>query len=164
MGFPQPTIAGFQAFLTNIVGVPSVALPSDSPVITYAFDFALSTVNLQLSAAWSPPGSWTPYQIAVYNLAADIMINWAQDPTDEPIYNQGPPPLQYFAWLRAQYCVNQFVAGVVQSTSDEGTSTSLVVSKAFDGLTINQLTNLRTPYGRAYLGLAQTVGTLWGIS
>lgn len=159
-----PTIGDFQAFLTNIVGVPASALPSDSPVIGYAFNFAVSTVNTQLTLACSPPGSWTPYQLAVYNLAADILINWAQDPTDEPVYSAGPPPLKYFAWLRVQYGVNTFVAGVISSSGDEGTNQSLVVPKAFEGLTIGQLSNLKTPYGRAYLALAQDVGTMWGMA
>jgi len=161
---PQPTIAGFQQFLYSIVGVPANALPTDAPIIGYAFDYALSTVNVQLCAAWSPPGGWTPYQRAVYNLAADILINWAIDPVDEPPYNIGPPPLQYFAWLRARYGVNQFVAGVVNSSSDEGTSQSLTVPKAFEGLSISQLSNLKTPYGREYLALAQDVGTMWGMA
>ena len=159
-----PTIGDFQAFLTNIVGVPASALPSDSPVVGYAFNFAVGTVNAQLTLACSPPGSWTPYQLAVYNLAADILINWAQDPTNEPVYDAGPPPRKYFAWLRYQYGVNTFIAGVISSSGDEGTSQSLLVPKAFEGLTIGQLSNLKTPYGRAYLALAQDVGTMWGMA
>jgi hypothetical protein len=158
---PAPTIAGFQQFLTDIVGVPASALPSDAPVIGYAFDFARSTVNVQLMAAWAPPGGWTPYQRAVYNLATDILINWAQDPPGEPIYKNGQ---QYFGWLRAQYGVNQFVAGVVNSSNDEGTGQSLLVPKAFEGLTIGQLSNLKTPFGREYLALSQDVGTMWGLA
>jgi len=161
-----PTIADLQNFLFNIAGVPAAALPIDAPVIAYAFDYALSTVNRQLCAAWSPPGSWTPYQRAVYNLATDILINWAQDPAGEPVYRTTPTGqgLQYFAWLRYQYSINQFVAGVISSSGDEGTSQSLVVPKAFEGLTISQLTNLKTPFGREYLALTQSVGTLWGMS
>lgn len=156
--------AGWLLFIANVMRVPTVALPPDSPIIIYTFNFAVSTVNKQLLLACSPPGSWSPYQLAVYNLAADLLINWAQDPPGEPIYNVGPPPLQYFAWLRAQYGVNQFVAGVINASSDEGTSQSLTVPTAFEGLTIGQLSNLKTPYGRAYLALAQDVGTMWGLS
>jgi hypothetical protein len=159
-----PNVAGFQTFLTNVVQVPSAALPSDAPIITYAFDFALATVNLQLSAAWAPPGSWTPFQMAVYSLATDLIINWAQDPSGEPpIY--GPDGNQpYFKSLRAGYGTSEFVAGVIQSSGDQGTSQSFVVPKQFEGLTIGQLTNLKTPYGRQYLSLTQSIGTLWGLN
>ena len=159
-----PTIAGFQAFLANVAQVPPAALPRDSPIIGYAFDFALATVNVQLAAAWAPAGGWTPFQMAVYNLGADLIINWAQDPTDEPqVY--GPNKDQpYFLALRDGYGVSEFVAGVIQSSGDQGTNQSFVVPRQFEGLTIGQLTNLKTPFGRQYLSLTQDVGTLWGVT
>jgi hypothetical protein len=157
-----PTLAGFLAFLANVVQIPSAALPTDSPVPGYAFNFALTTVNPALQIACGPtPNAWSAYTVAVYNLAADILINWAQDPQDEPAYKN---ELQYFAWLRDSYGINQFVAGVIQSSSDEGTSQSMVVPDQFKGLTIGQLTNLRTPYGRQFLSISQSFGTLWGLS
>lgn len=159
-----PTVAGFQTFLTNVVQVPTAALPSDSQIITYAFDFALATVNLQLSVAWSPPGSWSPFQLAVYNLGADLLINWAQDPSDEPAIYGPDKNQQYFISLRDSFGTSEFVAGVIQSSNDVSTGQSFVVPKQFEGLTISQLTNLKSPYGRTYLGIAQDVGTLWGLS
>ena len=66
--------------------------------------------------------------------------------------------------MRAQYNVLSFVAGVVNSTSDEGTSMGLTVPKAFEEYTIANLQNLKTPYGRAYLSISQSYGTLWGLT
>lgn len=159
-----PTVGGFTTFLTNVVMVPSVALPPGSLVITYAFDFALATVNLQLSVAWFPPGSWSPFEIATYNLGADLLISWAQDPVDEPPIYGPDKNQQYFTYLRSKFGTSEFVAGVIQSSSDQGTSQSFVVPEQFEGLTIGQLTNLKSPYGRQYLAIAQSVGTNWGIN
>lgn len=161
-GGTDPSLAGFQSFVTNVMAVPSSALdPVTAPVVQYAYDFALEWVNGLLCLVPSPTGAWTIYARAVYNLAADTLINWAQDAANAPVYKDGMP---YWQWLRAQYGVNNFVAGVVQSTSDEGTSSSYLVPEAFKELTIANLGNLKTPYGRAYLGMAQSWGSVWGIS
>lgn len=158
---PQPTISEFQTFLTNIVGVPTDVLPANSPVITYSFDGALNSCSQQLALIPSQSTAWSIYQSAVYNLGAAYLIDYAQDAPSAPVYKDGLP---YFAWLRKQFNINNFVAGVIQSSSDEGTSQSLVVPEAFKNLTISQLQLLKTPYGRSYLGWAQSLGTLWGLS
>lgn len=156
-----PTLGGFQAFITNVMGVPPVAYNAADPVIGYSFDFALDWVTQELALVGSQPSAYTMYARAVYNLAADTLINWSQDPTDAPAFKDELP---YWAWLRKQYGVLNFTAGVVQATSDESTSTTLLVPEAFKNLTIANLGNLKTPYGRAYLGIAQSLGTLWGLS
>ena len=149
-----PTLSDFQTFITSVMGISTSVLPSNSPVITWSFDFAYDWVAQELSGLTAQPGSWTMYQRAVYNLAADTLINWAQD----------TPPSTYFANLRKDFGCNSFVAGVIQSSSDEGTSESLLVPEAFARLTIANLGNLKTPYGRAYLGIAQSFGPVWGLS
>ncbi len=156
-----PTLGGFQEFISGVMGVPSSAYSTTDPVIGYSFDFAMDWVNEQLALVCGQPGAWTMYARAVYNLAADTLINWAQDAPGAPIYKDDLP---YWAYLRKAWNVLGFTAGVVNSTSDEGTSTSLTVPKAFENLTIANLGNLKTPYGRAYLGIAQSLGTLWGLS
>ena len=150
----DPTIAGFTAFIFGIMGVPSVALPATAPVIQWSYDFALDWVNQDLQNAPSQTTSWSIYARAVYNLAADTLINWAPDQSGQT----------YFADLRKQFGCNSFVAGVIQSSGDEGTNESLVVPEAFKELTIANLGNLKTPYGRNYLGIAQSTGTIWGLS
>ena len=163
----SPTLGGFQQFISGAMGVPSTAinLNTDSTP-AWCFDDALNTVNEALACVpnMSAVGGWTTYTKAVYCLAADYLINWEQDSPTAPIVDAGPPPLQYWASLRKQYGCLNFVPGVVSSTSDQGTSTSLEVPDAFKNFTIANLQNLKTPYGRAYLGIAQSWGTLWGLS
>lgn len=72
---------------------------------------------------------------------------------------------QFFFAARRGYKIAGFVPGVVTSTSDQGTSVGLLVPDAFKGLTIMDLQLLRTPYGRAYLSLAQDAGpNCWGLT
>ncbi len=161
-GGSPPSLGGFITFITNVMAVPTSALdPNTNPVIGWAYDFAISWVNDQLCLVPSQPGAWTMYAMAVYNLASDTLINWVQDASDAPVYNNG---MQYWAWLRATYGVNNFVAGVVQSTSDVSTSAGYMVPETFNGYTIANLGNLKTPYGRQYLSIASSLGTLWGLS
>lgn len=150
----QPTMAGFQTFITNVMGISSVVLPPSSPVIQWCFDFAMNWVYPLIQCVPSQLTSWSLYQRAVYNLAGDTLINWAQDQEGQ----------NFFETVRDKFGCNSFVAGVISSSSDEGTSESLVVPEAFKELTIANLSNLKTPYGRAYLGIVQSWGTVWGLS
>jgi len=145
----MPTLAGFQWFITSIMGINSTVLPTTAPVIAWVYGQATSTVNLQLSQV-----AGEIYEQAVYNLAGDMLINYAQDQSGQT----------YFADTRKDLHINDFVAGVVSAASDESTSSTQEIPDAFKGLTLSDLQNLKTPYGRTYLGLAQKVGTLWGIS
>ena len=154
----DPTIAGFQWFITNIMGITSAQLPSTASVIAFAYNLAYNTVNPALAcmpnANTAEP---TIYATAVYNLAADMLINFAPD-------SAGPPPSTYFADLRKSFGCNSFVGGVINSTSDEGTSQGMVVPDFAQTLTVAQVQNLKTPYGRMYLGIAAGYGPLWGLS
>jgi hypothetical protein len=157
---PKPTFAGFVAWFPAITGIPLTVIPADSQWLAWGYGTSINTVNPQIAQV---PGPF--YLQAVYNLAADWVLNWAPDP-DPPVpyptknrYN-----LPYMAFLRKQWNLGGFTPGVVQSTADESTSESLVVPEQLKGLTIDQLGNLKTPYGRAYLGIAQKAGNIWGIS
>jgi hypothetical protein len=153
----QPTLAGFSSFIYNIMGISPLVLPTDSPVISWSFSVATMLVNPALAIVGSS-FSVTPetnlYVEAVYNLAADNLINYAQD----------QPGRTYFTDLRASLKINNFAAGVVQSASDQGTSDSLAVPDSLKNLTLSNLQNLKTPWGRAYLAMAQTYGTMWGVA
>jgi len=144
-----PTLAGFIAFIQNVMGISSIYLPTTSPVIQMALTIALDIVNVQLQTA-SPD----IYTLAVYNLAGDNLINFAPDQAGQT----------YFQDLRTSFHISDFVAGVVQSSGDEGTSTSLTVPEALSHLTLSDLQNLKTPYGRQYLAFAQRYGQLWGLT
>lgn len=146
----QPTQAGFSDFIFNVMEVPAAALPADSPSIAAAYQIALATVNQALQCA-------VPmiYALAVYNLGADNLVNWCTD----------QPGQCYFKGLRKDFKILDFVPGVVSATSDEGSSASLEVPEAFKTLTIGDLQNLKTPWGRQYLAIAQKYGpTIWGLS
>lgn len=162
---PQPTLAGFQAFIQNVMQVPTTALPLTSPVIAMAFAVALALVNPALRKVGIPAtdaagvtlnsGGISIYALAVYNLAGDNLINYATD-------QEG---VTFFKDLRKSFNTEGFVSGIVQSTNDEGTGASFVVQEAAKAFTLANLQALKTPYGRTYLALSQSYGpSTWGIS
>jgi hypothetical protein len=144
-----PTLAGYLTFLRNTVGIPASALPDSSFNIGLSFALAMDIVSLWLQ--WIQADIYT---VAVYNLATDRLINFCPD-------QQGQC---YFKEAREKFTINQFVAGVVKTTFDQGTGETLEVPEAFMGLTIMDLANLNTPFGRQYLALAQQIGSLWGLT
>ena len=121
-----------------------------APVIGFAFQVALDTVLCEIQQA-SP----LIYNVAVYNLAGDLLIAYAPDTAATPAY---------FAGLREKFNVGKFTAGVIANAGDEATSAGIEVIDGMKNLTIDQLQNLKTPYGRAYLGIAMKYGTNWGVS
>jgi hypothetical protein len=133
-----------------------------------AYNVAMAIVNRALQAvSFTNPMTGQPssvYALAVYNLAGDNLINYAQDIPNAPNVQGSVPPAPYFINLRQRWNVYGFVSGVIQSASDEGTSTSFVVQEAAENFTLSNLQNLKTPYGRAYLAFAQSYGTLWGMN
>lgn len=150
---PPPTQAGFTTFVFQIMGVPTTALPSDSPVLTYAYQASLNLVWLRINAV-SP----FSYMAAVYNLAGHFLVKWAPDGTGSD------PNSTVFATMRKNLGLLSFTAGVVTAAADVSTSDSLTVPDFFKNLTLADLDLLKTPWGRDYLSIVQDMGTLWGIS
>lgn len=148
MSGTTPTQAGFLQWVRDFMGVPVEALPDDSIFIPFAYDLALATVNPALAAV--PP----IYVLSVYNLGGDFLVNWCQD----------VPPSTYWTDLRASFAIFAFAPGVVTSSSDNGTSTSLLNPEQMKDFTLANLQNLKTPYGRQYLAWAQSYGSLWGLT
>ena len=144
-----PTQAGFLAFLRGTVGLTTTVLPDNSPYIPQAYELSLLTVNLAMQGAVPQI-----YVLCVYNLGADIIFNIAPDQSGQT----------FFVDSRAKYNINGFVSGVIQSSSDEGTSESMVVPDSFSNFTLGDLQNLKTPWGRFYIAQAQKYGSLWGLS
>ncbi len=171
MSLGPPTLAGFQSFMLNVMGIPTSTLPPTAPVVETAFDIAVDIVNLQLNVA-SPD----IYTLAVYNLAGSNIINYAQDivytsttaPTGSTLLPDGTVrylnDLPYFAYLRKSWNILGFAGGVVQSSGDVGTSESMVVQEAAKEFTLADIQYLKDPFGRHYLALAQRYGTLWGLN
>lgn len=141
--------AGFLAFVRGVAGIDAAALPDASPAISAAYTYAIEVTNLFIAVLSTPI-----YDLAVYNLGTDYLLNWAPD----------NPPSTFFTDAREAMGLNSFVAGVVSSSADESTSEALLVPDAFKNFTLSDLQNLRTPYGRAYLAIAMKFGTLWGIT
>lgn len=147
------TLAGFTAFLRGVAGIEQINLPNSSPAIPMAYIYAKEIVSLQIEQVSCPL-----YDLAVYNLATDYLINWAPDPI------AGGCSPGFFTKLRESYKITAFVAGVIASASDESTAETLVVPESFKNFLLGDLENLKTPFGRAYLAIAQRVGSLWGLT
>lgn len=156
----QPNLTDFLAFLRGAVGIEAAYLPDNSLSIVYAFQQAMATVSRDLAAISSYPVSpqspqpWTMYAIAAYNLAADRLINFAQD----------QPGRTWFFDARKDAGINIFRAGVVASSSGTGNSQSTLNPEFMKGLTLGDLQNLKTEYGRNYLNIAAQIGPLWGLT
>lgn len=154
----EPTaIPGFLTFIRDFMGISATYLPDNAPIIPYAFDASMPLVNLNLQLlpmAYPAGPDNNMYNLAVYNLSGDVLINYATDQSGRT----------YFEDLRKAFGINKFSAGVVASTSDVSTSTSLLNPDFMRGLTFGDLQMLKTPYGRAYMAMAQSQGTLWGLS
>jgi len=152
-GFLTPTTPNqtdYTTFLRGHVGIGPDPLPDDSMWITTTLAIAQDVVNDQLNQVQP-----IIYTLAVYNYAADRLINFAIDVGG----------LTYFRDLRSQLGINVFAAGVVASSSDQGTSQSLEVLRSMKGLTIGQMQMMKTIYGRQYLDFAQAYGpSPWGLT
>lgn len=145
----KPTITGFLEFVRGIMGITPTVLPDNAPVVEVAFCASKATVLYQIQQV-SP----LMYNLAVYNLAGSNLINYAPDQTGQV----------YFANQRTLWNINSFAAGVVQSAADVSTSVSLLNPEFMKNLTLANLQQLKDPWGRAYLAIAQDSGTFWGIT
>lgn len=156
---PRPSLAGFLVFLrSSAVGFTTAVLPDSEPVIAEAYALAIETVNRTISCV-----SGLFYTQAVYNLGADLVVNFAPDVDNAPPVTGSELP--YFAYLRDKWNILKFVSGTIQSASDEGSSTGLVVPKAAENFTLADLQNLKSPWGRNYLSIAQRYGpSVWGMN
>jgi hypothetical protein len=156
---PGPTEGGFITFLRQFAGIPTGALPDNSPVIPVAFTVALGTVYRVLQRV-NPE----IYNLAVYNLGTSIILNWAPDVPNAPTLPVGDKNLPYFAAMRANLGINNFTAGVIQNSFDNSTGAGWLVPDQLKSLTLANLQQLKDPYGRQYLAWAQSAGSLWGRS
>ena len=151
-----PTLSGYLSFIRNVMAVPTGALPDNSAVIATSYNTSLALVNRALCRVRNPdPAQPSIYALAVYNLAGDRLVNYAQD----------IPPLTYFQDLRKELNLTGFVGGIITSSNDESTGESLVVPKFAENLTMSDLQRLKTPWGRQYLEFIQDYGpSIWGFS
>jgi hypothetical protein len=145
----EPTLEGYLEFLRNIVGLTTTVLPNNSYYIEWSYRMSVNLVWDVLRNIPSPPDQFL-YEQAVYNLGADFLLGNAVDVSGQ----------DFFAKYQQKYNLRAFVGGVIESASDETTSSSMVVPEAFNNLTIQNLQSLKTPYGRMYLSIVQSLGSL----
>ena len=143
-----PNLTDFTAFVREVMMIDALLLPDDSVYLPIALNVA---VNLTLNV---PTCGDVGYVWAVYNLGGHVIVTTAQDQSGRT----------FFASLREKFGINKFAPGVVQSTSDGGTSTSLSVPDGLSNMTIGDLGRMKTPWGLAYLEYAQDFGSVVGLS
>lgn len=148
MADTTPTLDGFTAFVRSIP-FDSQAIPDGDPGFAIAFAIALAWVPQQLNAV-DPTG----YTYTVYDWGVSTMIDRQPDQPDST----------FFAQLRTGYRTDNFVAGVVQSAGDQGTSDSLAVGTALSNLSLIDLQRLTDPWGRRALAVLMAMGPLWGLT
>jgi hypothetical protein len=146
---PAPNVTDLTTFLQTIAGIPTSALPANSPYIPWALSYAEEKTLLVLYAIGQDY-----YCFAVYCLATSFLINWCPD-------QQGQT---YFQDLRKLWNITGFTGGIVQSTADVSTSESMLMPDFLSGLTLGQLQALKDPFGRQFLAMSQDLGPIWGIS
>lgn len=99
-----------------------------------------------------------------YNGAFDAQVissttfAYALDSNPGNVTTQGVFGFQFFANLRKQYKLLSLVAGPVQTATDQGTSTTLVVPDFFKTVTMADIDLMKTPWGQRYLAYAQKAG------
>ena len=145
----MPSLAGFLLFIRVQMGVSVAALADTDPSIPLAYEVAYEIASDVFSVA-AP----TVYCLMLYNLAADALVNFGVD----------QPGQSFFANLRTQYEIGNFVPGLVQSTSNEVTSTGLMIPDTFKTMALADLALLKTPWGRQYAAFAQRIGSVWGLT
>lgn len=141
----EPSLVGYLAFIRDYMEISTAILPDGDPVIEFSYEFAKKTCTETLGSI-----DKFLYTNAVYNLAGDTLLTYGKD----------QPNKTFFAEVQKKYQLNTFVPGVVDGAHDESTGSSLLVPDQFKRLTIGNLQNLKTPYGRLYLQIVQDLGSL----
>jgi hypothetical protein len=144
-----PSIQGYIDWIRTIMGVTADVLPDDSPYIQLSYDMATEWVNIYLNLA-SP----LLYTQCIYNLGGAMLVGIAQD----------IPPSTFWTDMRTSLGLNNFIPGFVNAANDEDTSAAVLVPVNLQNLTIADLQLLKTPWGRFYLSIAQSVGSMWGLT
>lgn len=144
----EPTQDGFQAFVRTVMGVPESAIP-ETPTLESAFGMAEDLAFPEIRRV-----SVRLYRSAVYNLAASFLVQFAQDSNASSLPH-------FWQGLRRKLGINGFAPGIIQSSSDNGTSQTWAIPESAKTLSLADLDALKTPWGRAYIAIAQQYGTLW---
>lgn len=128
---------------------PGDAYVIAQPIAATSLAIAQRTVNSALNAA--DPATYT---LAVYNLAADRLLNFAPDQSGQT----------FFKDLRTALRLGEPALGVVSSSSDESTSSAVLNPEWMRRMTLRDLQTLKTEYGRNYMSMAMDYGpNIWAL-
>jgi hypothetical protein len=144
-----PTLAGYIAFCRGVAGITTTVMPDDSPGFADTLLFAQHWIPKTLLGV-----DCYLYTAAVYNWGASLIIQYQPDQDGQT----------FFRDARAKFLVGNMVPGVISSTADEATSTTLTVGDALSNLTLIDLQRAKDPYGRQALAILMSMGPLWGLS
>jgi len=144
-----PSLNGFIAWAQAVMGIPTQAMSPTYPGWNYAYVLALDIVPTDFAA--TVPDIYT---LTVYNWAGSQLLQFQQDYAGQ----------SYFTTLRAQFGINNFIAGVVTSAGDVSTNEALAVGHGLRDLSLLDLQRIKDPYGRVALSYMQQLGTLWGLT
>jgi hypothetical protein len=118
--------------------------------LVWTLNAALEVVSDTISEA-----SALMYTLAVYNLAADRLFNYAPDVSGQT----------FFAEQRKLMKLTVPKLGVPASVNDQGTAVGILNPEQLRTLTLFDLQTLKTPWGREYMGIAQNYGSnIWGLT
>lgn len=149
MADTTPTIAGFEAYCRNPVGITDVVMPVDDPGFALWFAIALEWIPLQLRTV-SP----TLYTYCVYDWGVSVLLQFQQDQAGQA----------YFKDMRKDFGVYNLVAGAISADADESTSVTLTLGKSMSDLSLQDLQRVKDPYGRNAIATLMSLGSLWGLS
>jgi len=152
----DPTFAGFEWFVANIMNVPFPSIPPTS-WLNVAYTMGINLAYTGLQGVPSDPTGPSIYAMAVYNLAGAYLVAFA---IDDPSLQ---PPSNYWSNLQTQYGINSAAFGIITSAADQGTADSLYIPESIKNMTFNDLWLAKTPWGQAYLRIAGQWGYIWGI-
>ncbi len=148
---PNPNTADLAVVINREVGIPVATTNTLTIQLTIALAYGVQWTYKQLACIDN-----AIYLRAVYCLAIDRLLLYGIDPPN------GSSTL--FADLRKKLSLTNFVPGVVASSGDDSSSQSFDVAESLKLLTLPDLQNMKSPWGREYLGYAQQGGPIWGMS
>jgi hypothetical protein len=165
-----PNLVDFTTYIETSVQIPTAALPTNDPFIGYAFNIALATVVCVPMALCLPPGTGPSalgvlYALAVYNLGVATLFQITPDQPGQTYFADARSSAVSANFPSGGFGLNQVSTGLVVSSSDEGTSATLVAPTWAANLTIGQLQLMKTYWGQQYLSYAQSYGpNIWDVT
>ena len=159
IGLPvgDPTFAGFQWFVSTIMGVPGASMPPNG-WLQIAYDEAANLTYWALATVPSQPTSPSIYAFAVYNLGCALLLEFAQDDPN------AQPPSTFWTDLRTALNINSANFGIITSAADQGTADSFYIPDAIKNMTLMDLQLAKSPWGRKFLMISGEWGSIWGIT